>query len=75
MARPLKVLQVVNGGKQDTEPPSNCCLWIRSGVKNEWLDPVTYAEKGYVLKGSIKTDGLRIQLLAFKLRELQDIRY
>ncbi|KAF9382477.1 hypothetical protein CPC16_009322 [Podila verticillata] len=44
-------------------------------VKNEWLDPITYADKGYVLRGSIKTDGFRIQLLAFKLRELQDVRY
>lgn len=44
-------------------------------IKNDWLDPVTYAEKGYVLRGSIWTDGLRVQLLAFKLRELQDVRY
>ncbi|KAF9119758.1 hypothetical protein BG015_006238, partial [Linnemannia schmuckeri] len=29
----------------------------------------------YVLRGSLKTDGFRIQLLAFKLRELQDVRF
>ncbi|KAG9066448.1 hypothetical protein KI688_001674 [Linnemannia hyalina] len=44
-------------------------------VKNEWLDPVTYAEKGYILRGSVRTGGFRVQLLAFKLRELQDVRY
>ncbi|KAG9067630.1 hypothetical protein KI688_012415 [Linnemannia hyalina] len=44
-------------------------------VQNEWLDPITYATKGYVLRGSLKTDGFRIQLLAFKLRELQDVRF
>ncbi|KAF8929937.1 hypothetical protein BGZ47_000819 [Haplosporangium gracile] len=44
-------------------------------VKNDWLDPVTYAEKGYILRGSIRTDGFRVQLLAFKIRELQSVRY
>ncbi|KAG0246850.1 hypothetical protein BG011_002316, partial [Mortierella polycephala] len=44
-------------------------------VKSEWLDPVAYAQKGYVLRGSVRTDGFRVQLLAFKLRELQDVRY
>ncbi|KAG0347945.1 hypothetical protein BG004_006508 [Podila humilis] len=44
-------------------------------VQNEWLDPTTYATKGYVLQGSLKTDGFRIQLLAHKLRELQDVRF
>ncbi|KAG0272087.1 hypothetical protein BGZ96_005467, partial [Linnemannia gamsii] len=34
-----------------------------------------YKEKGYILRGSIRTDGFRVQLLAFKLRELQDVRY
>ena len=44
-------------------------------IKNEWLDPLAYAEKRYILRGSLKTDGFRIQLLGFKLRELQDIRF
>ncbi|KAF9536986.1 hypothetical protein EC957_009128 [Mortierella hygrophila] len=44
-------------------------------VQNEWLDPTTYATKGYVLRGFLKNDGFRIQLLAFKLRELQDFRF
>ncbi|KAF8923319.1 hypothetical protein BGZ58_003088, partial [Dissophora ornata] len=39
------------------------------------FNPVTYNKKGYVLRGSIRTDGFRVQLLAFKLRELQSVRY
>lgn len=40
------------------------------------LHPATYKEKGYVLRGSILTDGFRVKLLSsFKLRELQDVRY
>ncbi|KAG9062067.1 hypothetical protein KI688_006789 [Linnemannia hyalina] len=34
-----------------------------------------YKEKGYVLRGSILTDGFRVKLQSFKLRELQDVRY
>ncbi|KAF9125383.1 hypothetical protein BGW39_007435 [Mortierella sp. 14UC] len=44
-------------------------------VKDKCLDPSQYQERGYVLRGSIRTDGFRVQLLAFKLRELQDVRY
>ena len=39
------------------------------------FDPRTYDTKGYILRGSIRTDGHRIHLLAFKLRELQSVRY
>jgi hypothetical protein len=31
--------------------------------------------KGYVLKGSIRTNGRLLQVLAFKLKELQSVRY
>ncbi|KAF8929022.1 hypothetical protein BGZ47_001320 [Haplosporangium gracile] len=48
-------------------------------VKDKNLDPLKYAlrrdKRRYVLRGSIRTDGFRVQLLAFKLRELQDVRY
>jgi hypothetical protein len=44
-------------------------------VKDKHLDPSQYKEREYVLRGSIKTDGFRVQLLAFKLRELLDVRY
>ncbi|KAG0356675.1 hypothetical protein BGX24_006357, partial [Mortierella sp. AD032] len=43
--------------------------------EEEEFNPVTYDQKGYVSRGSIRTDGFRIQLLAFKLRELQAVRY
>ncbi|KAF9570266.1 Rad2 nuclease [Mortierella alpina] len=39
------------------------------------LDVTTYQERGYVALGSIKTDGFKVQLLAFKLKELQCARF
>jgi len=44
-------------------------------LRRPGFNPQTYEEKGYVLRGSIKTDGFRLSLLAFKLRELQSVRY
>lgn len=46
-----------------------------ANVQNEWLDYLTYGEKGYILQGSLRTDGFRIHLLAFKLQELQAVRF
>ncbi|KAF9271249.1 hypothetical protein BGZ88_006486, partial [Linnemannia elongata] len=39
------------------------------------VDPREYKSKGYALRGSIRTDGHRLQLLGFKLKELQSCRY
>ncbi|KAK3821500.1 MAG: hypothetical protein J3Q66DRAFT_152665 [Benniella sp.] len=39
------------------------------------FNPSTYSRKGYVLRGSVVTDGHRIMLTAFKLRELEMVRY
>lgn len=39
------------------------------------FDPRIYNERGYAHRGSIRTDGFRLQLLAFKLKELQSVRY
>ncbi|KAG0256544.1 hypothetical protein BGZ95_005465, partial [Linnemannia exigua] len=39
------------------------------------FDANTYNNHGFVLKGSFKTNGHLIQLTAFKLRELQSVRY
>ncbi|KAG0285637.1 hypothetical protein BGZ97_007724, partial [Linnemannia gamsii] len=48
-------------------------------VKDGNLNPLEYElnryKRGYVLRGSIRTDGFRVQLVAFKLRELQVVRY
>ncbi|KAF9997128.1 hypothetical protein BGZ80_006214, partial [Entomortierella chlamydospora] len=44
-------------------------------LRQPTLDPQQYNTKGYLLRGSIRTDGFRIQLLAFKLKELQSVRY
>ncbi|GJJ75414.1 hypothetical protein EMPS_07772 [Entomortierella parvispora] len=38
------------------------------------FDPKDYTVKGYVSRGSILTDGFRVYLLAYKLRELQCVR-
>jgi hypothetical protein len=37
--------------------------------------PKDYHQKGYIPQGSIQTDGFRVQILAFKLRERQDARF
>jgi hypothetical protein len=37
--------------------------------------PKDYHQKAYILHGSIRTDGFRVQILAFKLRERQDARF
>ena len=39
------------------------------------IDPFSYNTKGYFLQGTIKTNGHAIQLLGFKLKELQFVRY
>ncbi|KAF9160306.1 hypothetical protein DFQ26_005691, partial [Actinomortierella ambigua] len=36
---------------------------------------VSTLQKGYILRGSIKTDGYSIQTLAFKVRELLSVRF
>ncbi|KAG0281211.1 hypothetical protein BGZ97_009305, partial [Linnemannia gamsii] len=44
-------------------------------LRAEMFDPKEWHGKGYVLKGSIRTNGRLLQLLAFKLKELQSVRY
>ncbi|KAF9574621.1 hypothetical protein EC968_006036 [Mortierella alpina] len=39
------------------------------------FDPANYDKKGYILRGSVRTDGFRLQLLGFKIKELQSVRY
>jgi hypothetical protein len=46
-----------------------------TAVQDKWVDPINYATKGYILRGSIRADGFRLQLPAYKLRELQSVRY
>ncbi|KAF9960319.1 Trehalose-6-P synthase/phosphatase complex synthase subunit [Modicella reniformis] len=42
--------------------------------KNDFM-PADYRTRGYVLKGSIRTDGFLLQLLAFKVSELNAVKY
>ncbi|KAF9080000.1 hypothetical protein BGX27_005782, partial [Mortierella sp. AM989] len=44
-------------------------------IRGPDFDPHGYGSKGYVLTGSIRTNGFRLQLLACKLKELQAVRY
>ncbi|KAG0195799.1 hypothetical protein BGX33_002587 [Mortierella sp. NVP41] len=44
-------------------------------IRDQDFDPVIYTQKGYVPRGSIRTYGFRIQVLAFKLNELNAVKY
>ncbi|KAK5814307.1 hypothetical protein F5H01DRAFT_22909 [Linnemannia elongata] len=44
-------------------------------LRGDGFDPRTYQEKGYFLYGSIKTDGHQLQLLAYKVRELNSVKF
>ncbi|KAF8907975.1 hypothetical protein BGZ58_006137, partial [Dissophora ornata] len=44
-------------------------------IRQDNFDPNTYKEKGYTLRGSLRTDGFRLQLMAFKMKELQSVRF
>ncbi|KAF9538389.1 hypothetical protein EC957_006861 [Mortierella hygrophila] len=51
---------------------------VKKNIKDDdegEIHPAMYKEKGYVLRGSILTNGFRVKLLSFKLRGLQDVRY
>ncbi|KAF9192784.1 hypothetical protein BGZ51_004769 [Haplosporangium sp. Z 767] len=45
------------------------------GLRDTSFDPKGWDRKGYVLKGSIRTDDGLLQLLAFRVKELQCARY
>ncbi|KAF8926944.1 hypothetical protein BGZ47_002457 [Haplosporangium gracile] len=44
-------------------------------IRHVDFQPAAYTGKGYVLRGSIRTDGFRLQLIAFKLNELYSVKY
>ncbi|KAF9565018.1 hypothetical protein EC968_004278 [Mortierella alpina] len=44
-------------------------------LRAESFDPKEWQDKGYVLRGSIRTNGRLLQLLAFKKKELQSVRF
>ncbi|KAI7830340.1 hypothetical protein BC939DRAFT_305927 [Gamsiella multidivaricata] len=44
-------------------------------LRRDGFDPRNYQEKGYFLRGSIKTDGYSLQLLAYKVRELNSVKF
>ncbi|KAF9916185.1 hypothetical protein FBU30_001514, partial [Linnemannia zychae] len=44
-------------------------------VRSATSDPSKYNASGYIMHGSIRTDGFRLMLLTYKLRELQAVRF
>ncbi|KAI8598032.1 hypothetical protein EDD21DRAFT_383772 [Dissophora ornata] len=44
-------------------------------LREEDFDPRAYKGKGYIMRGSIKTDGHELQLLVHKKKELLGVRY
>ncbi|KAF9271363.1 hypothetical protein BGZ68_003763, partial [Mortierella alpina] len=46
-----------------------------SRLRTESFDPNEWQDKGYVLRGSIRTNGRLLQLMAFKKKELQSVRF
>lgn len=46
-----------------------------NSIRHKDFDPRTYRQKGYLLLGSFRTDGHRLQLLAYKMKELLSARY
>ncbi|KAK5823077.1 hypothetical protein F5H01DRAFT_129602 [Linnemannia elongata] len=44
-------------------------------IRENNFEPASYTGKGYVLRGSIRTDGFRLQVLAFKSNELHSVKY
>jgi len=44
-------------------------------IRADSFQPAAYAGRGYVLRGSIRTDGFRLQAIAFKLNELHCVKY
>ncbi|KAG0338892.1 hypothetical protein BG004_007043, partial [Podila humilis] len=46
-----------------------------NSVRNVDFDPCSYEKKGYYLTGSIKTDGHQLQLIGYKLRVLNSVKF
>ncbi|KAG0345993.1 hypothetical protein BGZ54_005371, partial [Gamsiella multidivaricata] len=44
-------------------------------IQGDSFEPSSYKERGYALRGSFRTDGFRLQRLAFKLNELNAVKY
>ncbi|KAF9185770.1 hypothetical protein BGZ51_002460 [Haplosporangium sp. Z 767] len=44
-------------------------------IRDKGFSPVDYSKRGYVLWGPIRTDELLLQLLAFKMKELNAVKY
>ncbi|KAF9136546.1 hypothetical protein BG015_003094 [Linnemannia schmuckeri] len=48
---------------------------LHQAIAQGTVQPKDYTAKGYLLQGSIRSDGLETQLVAYKLKELQSARF
>ncbi|KAF9159624.1 Rad2 nuclease [Actinomortierella ambigua] len=46
-----------------------------NALRQKDFDPAIYATKGYLPRGSIRTDGHQLRLTLYKLRELESVKY
>ncbi|KAF9188015.1 hypothetical protein BGZ49_003985, partial [Haplosporangium sp. Z 27] len=76
VGRPIAVRKGPRGLKDKTRTmsPDDLIKHI-TDIRRDDFDPEKYRESGYALTGTIRTDGFRIQLLAYKLKELQCVRF
>ncbi|KAF9401047.1 hypothetical protein BGZ76_007618, partial [Entomortierella beljakovae] len=44
-------------------------------LRSNSFTPKSHNKRGYALSGSIRTDGFRLQLIGYKLKELNSVRY
>jgi hypothetical protein len=44
-------------------------------IRKDDFKPKEYAVNGYVLRGSFRTDGVHIQVLGFKMKELHSVKF
>ncbi|KAF9431657.1 hypothetical protein BGZ76_011867, partial [Entomortierella beljakovae] len=76
VGRPINVRKGPRGLKDKTrvmtlnEASDHICV-----IRKEDFDPAKYSKSGYALTGTIRTDGFRLQLLSYKLKELKCVKF
>ncbi|KAF9941418.1 hypothetical protein BGZ65_003517 [Modicella reniformis] len=70
LLKPARQLNVTSGQDQDFGADGGTYQQLR----DEDFDPREYNERGYALRSSIRCDGFRIQLLVYKIKELNGVR-
>ncbi|KAF9914057.1 hypothetical protein FBU30_002830, partial [Linnemannia zychae] len=58
----------------ESPSPMNIAAHINT-LRDSEFNPSEYKARGYILRPSIRTDGFRLLVMAFKKKELQSVRY